>query len=88
MRHQIETLAKGITESMGGTCDIAFRAGYPAVYNDVEFTKTVEQASAAMRTGFMRTWEMAVRRGGWSQTWIPCWEPRTSVFLPRRPRPV
>lgn len=25
MRHQIETLAKGITESMGGTCDIAFR---------------------------------------------------------------
>ena len=44
MRHQIETLAKGITESMGGTCDIAFRAGYPAVYNDVEFTKTVEQA--------------------------------------------
>lgn len=44
MRHQIETLAKGITESMGGTCDIAFRGRIPAVYNDVEFTKTVEQA--------------------------------------------
>lgn len=43
MRLQIETLAKGISESMGGTCEIAFRAGYPAVYNDVDFTKFVEQ---------------------------------------------
>ena len=43
MRLQIETLAKGISESMGGTCEIAFRAGYPAVYNDIDFTKFVEQ---------------------------------------------
>lgn len=41
---RIEKLAAGIAESMGGSCDCAFRAGYPAVYNDKQFTDFVEQA--------------------------------------------
>ena len=42
MRTRIEKLATGIAESMGGSCECAFRAGYPAVYNDDVFTKFVE----------------------------------------------
>lgn len=44
MCSRIEKLAVGIAESMGGSCDCSFRAGYPAVYNDEEFTKFVENA--------------------------------------------
>lgn len=44
MINRIEKLATGIAKSMGGSCECAFRAGYPAVYNDEQFTGFVEQA--------------------------------------------
>ena len=41
MIEKIETLSRGIAEAMGGSCELAFRAGYPAVYNDEPFSDFV-----------------------------------------------
>ncbi|WP_294150215.1 M20 family metallopeptidase [uncultured Clostridium sp.] len=41
MCKQIETIATGIASSMGGSCECAFHEGYPAVYNDGQFTAFV-----------------------------------------------
>lgn len=43
MRDRVEKLATGIAEVMGGSCECAFHAGYPAVYNDDAFTSFVEK---------------------------------------------
>ncbi len=44
MMKKIESLSDGIARSMGGSCDLEFRAGYPAVYNDEAFTSFVADA--------------------------------------------
>lgn len=41
MMKKIETISNGIAESMGGSCELAFRAGYAAVYNDEKFSDFV-----------------------------------------------
>lgn len=44
MCSRIEKLSTGIAESMGGSCECVFRAGYPAVYNDEAFSEFVGNA--------------------------------------------
>ncbi|MEI6748469.1 MAG: M20 metallopeptidase family protein [Bacteroidales bacterium] len=41
--HKITTLAQGIANSMGGSCDVNIAKGYPFLVNDVETTKQIEE---------------------------------------------
>lgn len=42
---KIETMAKGIAESMGGRCDVTISRGYPYLENNVELTRSIRKAA-------------------------------------------
>lgn len=42
---KIETMAKGIAESMGGRCDVTISHGYPYLENNAELTRSLRKAA-------------------------------------------
>lgn len=38
----IKDIAQGVANSMGATCEVEIRKGYPSLYNNVEFTKKLK----------------------------------------------
>ncbi len=45
MHTKIETLSKGIAQSMGAHCEVNISKGYPVVKNDIEMTKRFKSAA-------------------------------------------
>lgn len=42
---KIETMAKGIAESMGGKCEVKISRGYPYLENDITLTRRIREAA-------------------------------------------
>lgn len=46
IRQQLETISKNTARALGGDCDLILEEGYPAIYNDREFTSFFAKSAA------------------------------------------
>jgi amidohydrolase len=59
IKEQIKTIACGLAESMGGSCEVFIDQGYPALVNDVELTRrTWQHATDYLGSSYVESLEM------------------------------
>ncbi len=59
IKEQIKTIACGLAESMGGSCEVFIDQGYPALVNDVDLTRrTWQHATDYLGSSYVESLEM------------------------------